>query len=207
MTISPLLESQTQANEANAMLAAEFLGRRGLTIEDASLYRLGVVSDDAGLESRPYRGRLSIPYLTRAGVRDIRYRCMKDHNCKENGCMKYLSRANATPLLYNVSALWRAGDEVAICEGEIDAMTMDLYSGVPAVGVPGVHLWKDHFARLFYDFDRVLVVGDGDDAGDEFAKFVCSKLDNAYPVPMPRGMDVNEMLTTMGPQAVEQLAA
>lgn len=200
------LESRTVMYASEVQRAEGFLNGRGLSIEDASLYRLGCVCDDSP-ESAPYKGRLAIPYLTPSGVRDIRFRCLEDHRCKEHGHSKYLSRAGAAGLLYNVSALWRDSDTIAICEGELDAVVMDLFSGIPAVGVPGANMWRPHFRKLFADYDRVLVLGDGDDAGKAFALVIVSKLENAVAVTLPQGMDVNDVLLSEGVLGVEELAS
>jgi hypothetical protein len=193
-------ETLTARYEENISLAADWLEGRGLIVDDAALYRLGVVNDDSP-ESGPYKGRLSIPYLTPNGVVDIRFRSMLPLG------PKYLSRPGAAPHLYNVPALWRDSKQIAICEGEIDAIVMDLYSGIPAVGVPGVQLWKDHFRRVFADYDRVLIIGDGDDAGREFANRIAGTMDNAVAVKMRDGMDVNDLLLYEGITAVKGLVA
>jgi DNA primase len=193
-------ESLTARYEENIHLAADWLESRGLTVDDAALYRLGVVTDDSP-ESSPYRDRLSIPYLTPNRVVDIRFRSMLPLG------PKYLSRPGAEAHMYNVAALWRDSKQIAICEGEIDAIVMDLYSGIPAVGVPGVQLWKPHFRRAFADYDRVLVIGDGDEAGRDFANRVASQMENAVAVRMRDGMDVNDLLLYEGVTAIEGLVA
>lgn len=184
--------------EGNVHLAAEWLEDRGLTLNDAAMFRLGVVDDDSP-ESAPYRGRLAIPYLTRAGVVDIRFRTL------HSAGPKYLSHPGAKPHLFNVAALWRDSDRIAIAEGESDAMVMDLYGGVPCVGVPGAQLWRKHFRHLFTDYDKVLVLGDGDEAGREFTRSICTSMDNAIPVGMPDGMDINDVYVTAGVDALRRL--
>jgi DNA primase len=47
-------------------------------------------------------------------------------------------------------------------------------------------------------FDRIFVIGDGDKAGQEFARNVSKKLDAALPVVMPDGMDVNDVYLADG---------
>lgn len=194
------LEDMTSRYERSVSLAEEYLSSRGLTIEDAATYRLGVVSDDSP-ESAPYLGRLSIPYLTPAGVRDIRFRALDGRE------PKYMSRPGAHGLMFNVGALWQDNDTIAICEGEMDAIVMDLFSGIPAVGIPGAQAWKKHFTKLFADYDRVLVIGDGDTAGREFARSIVSKIEQAIPIYMDDGMDVNDLYLNRGVEGVEGLVA
>lgn len=194
------LEERTQRYSGAIRKAGLFLEQRGLSIEDANTFQLGVVSDDSP-ESAPYKGRLSIPYRTPAGVKDIRFRSLDGEG------PKYLSRPGAPSLMFNVGALWRENDTIAICEGEIDAIVMDLYSGIPAVGIAGANGWKQHYTKLFADYERVLVIGDGDSAGREFARTICSKVEQAIPVQMRDGLDVNDLFLLEGIDAIEKLVA
>lgn len=186
--------------ERNIGMASRWLGGRGLSLADVAPYRLGVVTDDSP-ESRPYQRRLAIPYLTPAGAVDIRFRTLEDRG------PKYLSRPGAQGHLFNIAALWRDSDVIAITEGEIDALVMDAFSDVPAVGVPGVQLWKKHYARLFVDYERVLVIGDGDDAGREFTATVAGSMSNAIPVLIAKGMDINDLFQQQGSGALGRLVA
>lgn len=186
--------------ESNIGLAENWLKERGLTLADVAPYRMGVVVDDSP-ESRPYLRRLAIPYLTPSGVADIRFRSMDDRG------PKYLSRPGAEGHLYNVAALWRDSDVIAVCEGEFDTAVMDTYSGIPAVGVPGASMWKKHWRRLFVDYERVLIVGDGDEAGREFATSLAGNLPNAIAVQMARGMDINSLYAEQGHRALRHLVA
>lgn len=186
--------------EKNVHLAEEWLENRGIPLETAALYRLGVVTDDSP-ESRPYQGRLSIPYLAPSGVIDIRFRSLHDRG------PKYLSRPGAVGHLYNVAGLWRDSDVIAICEGEFDTMVMDSMSGIPAVGVPGVKLWKKHYRRLFTDYERVLVLGDGDDAGREFGMTLAKQMPNAIPVVIESGQDLNSLFVARGKVGLKHLIA
>ena len=186
--------------EKNIGLASQWLEGRGLTVADVAPYRLGVVVDDSP-ESRPYKRRLAIPYLTPAGVVDIRFRALDDRG------PKYLSRPGAEGHLYNVGALWRDSDVIAICEGEIDALVMDTFSGIPAVGIPGVHLWKKHYSLLFNDYERVIILGDGDEAGRDFAASLAEKVPNSIPVAVGRGMDVNDLFQSQGVPGLRHLLA
>lgn len=209
MTTSSALELMVQTYEAEVWRGQEYLESRGLSIADASLYRLGVVADDRP-ESAQYVGRLAIPYITPAGVRDIRFRCINMACVTAEDCVghpKYMSRPGEKGLMYNVGALWRDSETIAICEGEMDGVIMDLFSGAPAVGVPGANAWKSHFPKLFSDYQRVLVIGDGDRAGREFAKVVAASVENAMPVSMLEGMDVNKLYLAEGPGAIEALVA
>ena len=107
--------------------AEEYLAERGITLEQATKARLGVVLEPlTGHEQ--YVNRLAIPYLTRSGVVDIRFRSM------DLSEPKYMGLTGATTHLYNVGAFFRAAGQMCICEGEIDTITLDVACDIPAVG-------------------------------------------------------------------------
>lgn len=140
-----------------------------------------------------YVNRLSIPYVTRSGVVDLRFRSL-DSAIEP----KYMGLPGATTHLYNVGAFFRASSHICICEGEIDTITLDMVCGIPAVGVPGVNNWKKHYTRLLADFDKVFLFADGDNAGSEFGKALSRELPNLVVVQMPDGEDVNSMYRSHG---------
>jgi DNA primase len=173
--------------------AEEYLAGRGITLEQAQKARLGVVLDPlTGHEA--YAGRLSIPYLTRSGVVDLRFRALADEE------PRYMGLSGATTRLYNVNAFFRATSYICICEGEIDTITLDTVCNLPAVGVPGVNNWKKHYTRLLADFDNVFLFADGDNAGSEFAKSLSRELSGLTVIHMPEGEDVNSMYRQEGPE-------
>lgn len=139
-----------------------------------------------------YANRLAIPYITRSGVVDLRFRSM------DLSEPKYMGLTGATTHLYNVGAFFRASSYISICEGEIDTITLDTVCNIPAVGVPGVNNWKPHYSRLLQDFDQVFLFADGDNAGNEFAKSLSKELGNLIVVHMPDGEDVNSIYRLHG---------
>ena len=171
--------------------AEDYLAERGITLEQAQKVRLGVVLEPlTGHEA--YTNRLAIPYITRSGVVDLRFRSM------DLSEPKYMGLSGATTHLYNVSAFFKASSYICICEGEIDTITLDVTCGIPAVGVPGVNNWKKHYSRLLADFDKVFLFADGDNAGTEFGKSLARELPNLTVVQMPEGEDVNSMYRMQG---------
>jgi DNA primase len=187
-------ESLTKAAKYyhSALVEAEdYLAERGITMEAATRARLGVVLEPlTGHEA--YLNRLSIPYITRSGVVDLRFRSM------DLSEPKYMGMAGATTHLYNVGAFFRASSYICICEGEIDTITLDNLCGIPAVGVPGVNNWKKHYTKLLQDFDKVFLFADGDSAGTDFGKSLSRELNNLVVVQMPEGQDVNSMYLLHG---------
>lgn len=180
--------------------AGAYLSARGITEQIARTFRLGVVSDPLPGDE-DYMGRLSIPYLTPAGVVDLRFRAMQ-----EGQSPKYLGMPDRQTRLFNVQALFTPSTTVAVCEGELDTIVMHSLVGVPAVGVPGAQGWKPHYRLLLEDFERVIVMCDGDQAGREFGRKVASELDNVTVVHLPDGVDVNEAYLTQGVDFIKQKA-
>ena len=160
-------------------------------MEPAEKARLGVVLDPlTGHEQ--YVNRLAIPYLTKSGVVDIRFRSLGNEE------PRYMGLTGATTRLYNVGSFFRASSYICICEGEIDTITLDYVCGIPAVGVPGVNNWKKHYTRLLSDFDKVFLFSDGDNAGYEFAKSLARELSGLIVIQAPEGEDVNSLYKAHG---------
>lgn len=177
--------------------AAEYLVSRGIPL--ATPFGLGYVKEPLpGHEM--YRGCLAIPYLRWSqwrgwSVASIRYRRL------DGGKPKYMTMPGDKPRLYNTHALTKYSKDMAITEGEIDAVTADL-AGVPAVGVPGAQMWKPFFRELFMGYRNVNILADGDEAGLDFAKQVAKTLPNARIIPMPDGHDVNSLVLEYGKEAL-----
>ena len=192
-----LLESKTTQYQNNVSRGLEYLADRGISADTVVSARLGVV--DEALPSDPYAAhqRLSIPYITKSGVVDLRYRCIRDHDCGEASCPKYLGGAGSTTRLYNVGCVDSAGSRICITEGELDALILSQL-GYPAVGVPGANTWKRHWRRLFDDFTRIYVFCDGDDAGRGFRAHILAEIPTAEAVMLPEKEDVNSMYLEEG---------
>lgn len=188
--------------------AEEYLATRGLThpsiAEQMSRFQLGYVAEPLpGHEM--HRGSLAIPYrrlLLESGewtVVSIRFRCIQNHEHQGHG--KYMTVAGDRPRLYNTPTLLTDRDTIAICEGEIDAITTQL-CGIPAVGVPGAESWQRHYRELFLGFARVVVLADGDEAGHRFADTVAKTIPRSQVISCPPGSDVNDLVVNQGRQAL-----
>lgn len=172
-------------------LAEDYLQSRGIPLEVARLASLGVVAEpETGHEA--YVGRLSIPYITKTGVVDLRFRSL-------NPAVepKYMGMTGAETKMYNVLDVERASDYIAVCEGEIDTLTLSRIVGVPCVGVPGANSWKKHYTRLLADFERVFIFADGDQPGTEFARSLARELPVTI-IQSPDGHDVNSLFLQEG---------
>lgn len=181
--------SQYQNDLAVDTYAQEYLSRRGFSAAVAATFRLGVVRHPIEGQER-FTGRLSIPYLTRAGVVNLRFRCLKQHLCKAVDCPKYLPAIDGMESsLFNVNDTFKDSEVIAACEGELDAISCSV-AGMPAVGIPGATQWKKHWRRVLEDFPTVYAVGDGDSAGAKFNALLMKEL-KAIPIKMREGEDAN----------------
>jgi DNA primase len=185
---------QTEVHQVLPYLAA-----RGISEETARTFRLGYVANPV-VGDEQFTGRLAIPYDTPSGAVDVRFRAV--------GPMepKYMSRAGATGHLYNVTALALDSDIIALCEGEMDTIVAHANCNIPALGVPGANAWKPHYARVLVDYDRIVLLCDGDQPGRDWGKRISQSLENAVVVSMPDGMDVNEVFLSEGPDAIRKRA-
>jgi len=188
-----LLGKAAQKYSESIHLAEDYLKQRGIPLEVARLARLGVVEEpEVGHEQ--YQGRLSIPYVTKSGVVDLRFRSL-------NPAVepKYMGLTGADTRMYNVLDVEKANDWIGVCEGELDTLTMSACVGIPCVGVPGANSWKKHYTRLLADFERVFVFADGDQPGREFASSLARELPVTI-VNLPDGEDVNSIYVSEGPE-------
>ena len=186
-----LLDKATTKYAGSISQAEDYLKSRGIPLEVARLVSLGVVAEpEVGHEA--FAGRLSIPYITKTGVVDLRFRSL-------NPAVepKYMGMTGAETKMYNVLDVERAGDFIGVCEGEIDTLTISRCVGIPCVGVPGANSWKKHYTRLLADFERVFVFADGDQPGTEFARSLARELPVTI-IQLPDGQDVNSMFVQEG---------
>ena len=186
-----LLDKATTKYAESISQAEGYLKSRGIPLEVARLVSLGVVAEpEVGHEA--FTGRLSIPYITKTGVVDLRFRSL-------NPAVepKYMGMTGAETKMYNVLDVERAGDYIGVCEGEIDTLTISRCVGIPCVGVPGANSWKKHYTRLLADFERVFVFADGDQPGTEFARSLARELPVTI-IQLPDGHDVNSMFVQDG---------
>lgn len=171
--------------------------------DEITPYRLGYVEEPLrGHEM--YRGMLAVPYIRRTDektnlVVSIRFRCLQDH--EHHGHGKYNTEPGDRPRLFNTAALTEPIDNIAITEGELDALTATI-AGVDAVGVPGATSWQPHFREPFLGYETVWILADGDEPGMRFARIVAETLPNARIITFPEGEDVNSLYVKEGDKAI-----
>ena len=188
--------------------AEEYLVSRGLDPDLVVRFGLGYVSEPE-IGHDMFKGRLSIPYTRESPsgvrtVRGIKFRLLQDHSGPGKGPAKYLPTPGFKPALFNTRDLVLNEDEICICEGELDAVAASVY-GVPAVAAPGATTWQDKWNPIFYGYETVFILADGDKAGLEFAGHVADQLPNAKIVPMHDGEDVNSMIQKYGIDKIREM--
>ena len=112
------LEQAQKEYSSHVEEAEEQLAVRGIDLEAARSAGLGVVRNPIP-QHRQMAGRLAIPYMTRAGAVNFSFRRMG-----EGPAPKYMKAKGFESNLYGVSSLAKADDWIAICEGELDALTL-----------------------------------------------------------------------------------
>lgn len=210
--LRPLSDSQMRTMEevvqqyeaALTPEAAAWLIARGIEEEAAVTFRLGVVDDPFPGHER-YAGMLAIPYLDREGrPLTVRFRCMEQHDHREFGHGKYNTLFEDPARMFNVRAIFEAGDEICVTEGELDAITWHQV-GMPAVAFPGANTWRPHHRRCLAGFSRVWLCGDPDEAGAQFNARLAKAMPVSATVVRLTDGDINETYAQGGAEALLSL--
>src|SRR5690606_4109872 len=190
--------------EALTVDAARYLLARGIDKELAVTFRLGVVHDPMSKHEQ-YEGWLAIPYLWTDGYTPlaVRFRCLRDHKCKEYKHGKYGQPKGSPNRIFNVGALTGTHPDIHVTEGEMDAIILTK-AGLPAVAIPGAQAWADRHAVMLSGFQNVYVWADPDKAGSELLTVIEKDLrDSVRSVRLTEG-DVNETYLSGGIDALHE---
>jgi len=191
------LRRATEQYASHIDQAQGYLLTRHLSVDEARKFHLGVVVDPLpGHEA--FKGRLAIPYVTPSGVVDIRFRAIHEEE------PKYMGMIGAKTTMYNTNACFAGNKYICVTEGEFDCIIMTAKTVHPTVGIPGANNWKSHYYRILDDFDMVIVLADGDNAGAEFGKKITRELPNANVIPMPNNEDVNSTFIKLGKDWIDE---
>lgn len=187
-----LLDTSARTYNQSLWKAIDYLDERGISLDLAGNEILGYVDDPIPGQEQ-YTGRLSIPYVTRAGVVNLKFRAIG-----ETSAPKYLNLSGFETNIYGVESFFQAHEYICVTEGEIDRLSL-LQADLPAVGLPGVKSWKPFYRRCFDDFPVIYVFCDGDEPGRDFGSFLAREI-KARPIHLPDGEDCNSMLRKEGPE-------
>jgi len=183
----------------------DYLAGRGISDEVAARFQLGTVTDPIPGHEH-HVGWLSIPYITALDLCvGFKFRRL------DEGKPKYGSPLGQKSHLYNVADICKLSSRIVVCEGELDTIIVSGVLNMPAVGVPGVAAWKDHFSKLLNGYDVVYIVGDNDvkedgtNPGAEFSRRVAGEVINGTIVQLPPNMDITDYYLANGADATKHL--
>ncbi|MGE6498633.1 toprim domain-containing protein [Cupriavidus metallidurans] len=152
---------QCQAAKAGAL---EWLKSRGLTQETIAAFKIAE-------QERAGKTFCVFPYIRDGEFVNAKYRSITDkHDMRQE--------AGAEPCLFGWHLIDPKQRVVAICEGEIDAMTLH-QAGIPALSVnagAGNHQWIDSDWERLERFSEILLCYDNDDAGQKGVREVANRL-------------------------------
>lgn len=203
--MEPLPASRVQHLTEAATLFQKSLGGAGQAyLEGRDLLEvgrgvgLGEVPEDVGIEWQKYVGMISIPYLTvDREVINIRFRTIEPDDPRP----KYLGLPGLDTTPYNMPALARNSRSIIITEGELDCLTLESLD-YTAIAIPGASNWKPHYSRALDGFQRVIVAGDPDEAGQKFNETITSSIRRATVMHMKK--DIND--TALQPGGMFEIA-
>lgn len=152
---------QCQAAKSGAL---EWLKGRGLTAETIAAFKIAE-------QVRNGKTYAVFPYLRDGELVNVKYR-----NIAEKKDMR--QEGGAEPCLFGWHLIDPKARAVAICEGEIDAMSLHQCS-VPALSVnagAGNHQWLENDWERLERFSEIWVFFDNDEAGDAGASEIIRRL-------------------------------
>ncbi len=152
-----------------------------------SLDAAGVLGRDAAHEHVPhpgcYGGALVFTYSGGASPESLRFR-----NLDPDASIRYLSLRgphNQPRVAYLSDLAHRPllgaspGRALYVTEGEINALSLAAV-GRACVGLPGADSWRPEWAYGFADFDRVVLLLDGDRASEQLARSILTSCSDLY---------------------------
>jgi twinkle protein len=172
----PIVYNRPKIHSQPTDKAVEYLKSRKLTEAIIKKFKMGYKD-----------GAIMFPYFKNGELVQVKYRSIADKKFwKEKNCESTLfNRDNCT------------GEALAICEGEIDCMTLTQYD-IPAVSIPGGVLdlaWIENEWDYLNTFQKIYLFMDGDSAGQKAVEELVKRLGEwrCYSVILPY-KDANECL-------------
>jgi hypothetical protein len=173
--------------------AREYLNKRGFTDDTIDKFKLGFcgadfyeeyadkLAEDAGIINQNYpilTNRITIPYIVKNEVTDIRGRILDTLSYKEN-TPKYISLLGSrvfrgSVFLFNHDLI-ESNDQLIITEGEFKAIA-GVQHGFPVLATPGIFGWNHDWNVLFKN-KAVVIAADFDGfAGSKSPAYLMAKM-------------------------------
>lgn len=105
------------------------------------------------------------------------------------------------------NAISASRSKLLVCEGESDTLALRqalIAPDVYVLGSPGAHSWQEEWEVYVCDFQLVVVIGDGDYAGNAFVERTREMIRGAVGFTCPRGEDVRSLLQENGTEWLNQ---
>jgi hypothetical protein len=188
-----------------------YLGKHG--IEDREImdrYMIGCVRYPLPGDER-FKGCLSLPYQTRRGIVSLKYRCCLPHDCQTvSGHQKYSQYHGQNARPYNANAFFMADGTIGICEGEVDAISITEFIGLPTIGLPGATQWQKnskYWLLALKDYEKIIIFADGDDVGRSSARAIAGDIGSrARLVRCDDGEDPSDMIANGKIEQLKKMA-
>ncbi|PWE57154.1 hypothetical protein DEM27_05800 [Metarhizobium album] len=151
---------------------------------------------------------IAFPYEWDGELRNVKYRTVEKHFRQEK---------DPEPVFFNADSIG-AGEDLIICEGEVDVMTFVQAGFVHVVSLPNGAPPKEEESEKRYEpfgthwelitqVRRVLIASDMDKPGELLAQQIAKRVgkDRSYRVKMPAGIkDGNECLVKLGAEELRK---
>lgn len=159
-------------------------------LKSRALTDLTIAAFKIAEQSRDGKTYAVFPYLRDGVLVNVKYR-----NVSEKKDMR--QEAGAEPCLFGWHLIDPKARSIAICEGEIDAMSLH-QCNIPALSVnagAGNHQWIENDWERLERFDEILIFFDNDESGNKGAQEIIHRLgaDRCKRVVLPE-KDANEYL-------------
>ena len=200
MSVTPLSAAQraalqTAVREYHGQLyetpaVLDYIYSRGITDETIRDFKLGAVRDPIDDSHRRFQGGWVIPNFCASP--DEHPVGIKVRHLGSGDRPKYDQPHGVTARLFNLRALHKATNWVAMTEGEADTIILS-QAGIPAIGVPGANQWKGHLYRnRIFDGLDVILFADNDDAGQALVRAMSDLRGLTVKYADPPAKDVND---------------
>lgn len=190
---SPDEKKALQAHErllGDALALSYVTDTRGISLEAGKHFKLGLEIDRYGIRW------LTIPHYENGKLINVKSRRFPpippdvDRFKRDKGCRS---------ILFNADILEENQEEVILCEGEIDAISLwdhglkNVVTGTTGAGSFD-SAWIDQLAKV----KKIILCLDPDEAGQKGARELARRLgyDRCFNVTLPDGQDVNDFFTS-----------